>query len=372
MIKDAFAGFDKIKHSAKKALLFTKFSYKTSPEDLEYLNRVAQKIAPDHQLLLFSDFFDDTKKFEYRCAVFISHKTKKIVFANAGTRLNFNMKGFSDIRDDLNLLRNLPPKKLKSASLLNTIILDNLGQYAKDFKFCYIGHSLGAAMADFSAVDMELQLLSRKLKAKKISTITFENPGTKPLIQQMLKNQDLNEFVSSIDHITINNRDNFINTFNPQVGRVFKVISDQPRKLGYFENLISSVAQSIVKSIECFAPSCITTVCRWISFGSFSRQVQEHRLFNFEDVILYHKGEIKSLDSLLVSQNLTEMKYDKKTFANLEVLKIKNKDIGKKEFVMRHEVTNQEIEFSNLEFSKASNELRFQKIPSHTISTRGI
>jgi hypothetical protein len=61
------------------------------------------------------------------------------------------------------LIAQKKPAKMNPAQILNDMILDSLGEQAKDYKFHYTGHSLGAAMAEMQAVDMDIKLQQKGL-----------------------------------------------------------------------------------------------------------------------------------------------------------------------------------------------------------------
>jgi hypothetical protein len=344
-------GWRAIQNSAKRDVIFTKFAYGDTQALQEELTAEAQKIAPGHEFFLFSDKLDDTNSFEYRCAVFIDHKNKQVVFANAGTRPNLDLKGFYDLVDDVNLIMHLEPNKLKSASKLNTTVLENLGDSAKDYQFHYTGHSLGAAMADIQAVDMHLQMNTKGIYPEKgISTVTFDNPGAKPIVDKMFKYAGIDPNLNPIDHNTFNNRKNFINTLNPQVGKTFEIDPEGQEKLNFLELTVGLIAKVVSANIKGVAPEFVIKICEWVACGSISKQLDTHKLAHFEKVFVEEKGKIKPI----LQPNPFEAKYDKDVFNNLVELKKANKDIGKAEFIMKSP-EGETITFSKLELGKVSN-----------------
>ncbi len=80
---------------------------------------------------------------------------------------------------------------MNPAQILNDMILNSLGDPAKDNKFHYIGHSLGAAMAEMQAADKDIKLMQKGLKQEEnheqITTGTFQNPGTKVILKKYTK-----------------------------------------------------------------------------------------------------------------------------------------------------------------------------------------
>jgi hypothetical protein len=287
-------GWAAIKGQAGKDVIFTKFAYEDSKIKQEELTKMAQEIDPEHKLLLFSDYVKDTQGFEYRCAVFINEKTKEIVFANAGTRAGVDSKGINDLIDDARLIAQAEPNKLQKARDLNNLVMENLGPTIKDYKFHYTGHSLGAAMAQLQAEDMYIKMHKKgiKIEEDKISTITFENPGTKPIIDKMFKEEKLDPQTSKVKHVVFNNRKNFINTLNPQVGKVYEIKPNDQKSLGPIEKALGFIARIISKVVK-ISSKVITKVCDWVSYGLISRQIKDHSLEHFEKVFVNGDGKIK-------------------------------------------------------------------------------
>jgi hypothetical protein len=361
-------GWRAIQNSAKRDVIFTKFAYGDTQTLQEELTAEAQKIAPNHEFFLFSDKIDATSSFEYRCAVFIDHENKQVVFANAGTRPRLNLKGFYDLVDDVNLIMHLEPNKLKSASKLNTTVLENLGDDAKDYQFHYTGHSLGAAMADIQAVDMHLQMNAKGIHAEKgISTVTFDNPGVKPIVDKMFKHAGIDPKFNPVDHNTFNNRKNFINTLNPQVGKTFEIEPEGQEKLSFLELTVALIAKVVSANIKGVAPEFVIKICEWVACGSISKQLDTHKLENFEKVFVEEKGKIKPISK----SEQVETKYNKNVFNDLVELKKINKDIGKAEFTMKSP-EGEEITFSKLELSKVSNASKSSPLDIANNNAKGI
>ena len=120
----------------------------------------------------------EESKHLHRCAVIANHEAQVITFVTVGTRFD-SLKWFAhDFADDLRMMAGLNPKKLASAQALNRVILENLGEKAADYKFHYVGHSIGGFIADLSAAHMAALLHDKGLlEQNKISTKTFDNPG---------------------------------------------------------------------------------------------------------------------------------------------------------------------------------------------------
>ena len=301
--------FDQIYDDIKRGLLFSEFAYETSFLTQQNLMELHKDIKANHELLLFSDYFDDTKAYCYRCAVFVNHASKQIVFANAGTRPGFTKEGLSDLRADLNLMLGMLPSRFKSIKKLNQTILENIGQDLENYELVYTGHSLGGAIADLQAADMEISLLEKGIKPKKISAITFDNPGGKAWKDKLFQIASLDPQESIVEHIAINNRPNFINTSKLQAGKVLEIEHPNEYKLNGFELCIAKVAICIKDAIADFAPEFIIKILEWMSYGSINQQITEHKLDQFVDVIIKGHGQIwqKSSEKESIDKKLTHV-----------------------------------------------------------------
>ncbi len=303
---------------------------------------MANQLPDNYQLLIMSDHLTDTNEFSYRSAVFIDYTSKEIVFAVAGTRLR-EATAFHDLLDDARLVMQQEPQKMKPAKELNKIILDSLGASAKEYKFHYTGHSLGAVIADLSAADMDIQLRKRQLKdhsnSSQITSITFENPGTKPLVDKAYIEAGL-EFANRNDahFLTFNNRPNIINSLYPQTGEQYTIIpTDQKRNP-------PSLIQQLVAVVARYLPSIervINQVCDFLVTGGFKNLKSEHKLENFDTVLYKKNGLVQDGQSniITVEDALTGVKtnhFEREIFQKLTELKEKNGDISKQDYVIEN------------------------------------
>jgi hypothetical protein len=285
--------FDALKKIAGRGVKFTEIAYNRTNLTNEEIKSKIQGSNPDkeinHELLFYSNE-TESDQFEYRCAVFIDHEKKEVVFANAGTRLDLNEKGLYDLADDARLLINIEPAKLEPARKINAQVLAALGDNVVDYNFSYTGHSLGAAIADMQAAAMDIELQKLGLEVKGITTTTFDNPGAGLLVDKMYKEA---EKPQNVDFNAFNNRDNFINTFAPQAGNLYKIKPDDQRDLSIREQLTALVANFISKQLKGWAPDFIIKVCEVVSFGSVKTQIKGHELSNFEKVLSEGKGIVE-------------------------------------------------------------------------------
>ncbi len=155
----------------------------------------------------------------YRAVAFINEDSKEVLIANAGT----DPLSRSDILDDIALKNGRLPYKFESAKyFLDNVI--NLLENPLEYTFAITGHSLGGVMSDLVACE----LASRGFKVE--SSYTFDNPGSKPVVENALKEGSLSEFEqSSIDFKAYNARPNLINTTNEQMGETHLVVFPQQR-----------------------------------------------------------------------------------------------------------------------------------------------
>lgn len=274
-------------------LLYANFSYETDIKEIEKLQKGFPK---DCELFLYSDHLDDTKESEYRCAIVIDSKNKTVYFANAGSRFGFNIQGFYYIVDDIRLATGHLPKKLNSASKLNDLILDNiqaLGGELKDWKFDYSGHSLGGVMCNISAADMAIKLKAKEcLSNGQISSVGFDNPGSKKLVEKMYKkaNLDVSQAEKDVNYVNFNNSKNLVNTINKQIGQTYELSQEGSKEPNAFSQFIGYIS----KKLSFLLSPIVKKICEVISYGRISEQAQGHSLTNFVDVIHNKNGKIKT------------------------------------------------------------------------------
>ncbi len=332
--------WDKYKNKLQQNILLTHIAYSEgiTHEDLspELFTDLADNLAiadPNLKVFFISDMAEGTghskaSKYEHRCIVFVNSKTKEITFANAGTRLGMNAQGYYDVADDYNLYMHNPPKKLKSAEYINSVVLDVFGSEISEYKLHYTGHSLGAAMAELGAVDMALQMNKKGLSCKeKIDCITFDNPGTKPIVEKLCKNNNssLQNIKQDVSFKTINNGKNFINTLNEQTGEVYEIKDKEPKS--YFKYAMSFLAYVTNASSE-----LISKVFSILSYGNISHQIDKHSLKNFDELFIGEKGIVdlssgKEVTSEDILYSRVPIKYNKAIF---EAIKQDNDNKGHK------------------------------------------
>lgn len=276
---------------AGKSVLFSNLAY-YQEDERETFEKLAQDVPNGFELVVMSDHLGDTDEHSFRCIVYINNNTKEVLFATSGTRFLADERGKDDLADDMKLFKEERPDKMKPAETLNQMILDSLGKEAADYKFHYTGHSLGAAMAEMQAADMDIRLRQKGLRnqndKEQISTVTFENPGTKPILEEMYRSAGYSkDCMKKLDLITFNNRDNLINTLNPQAGEVFTILPENQKErvatpaelfFAYLSEKFGDVSKNLSKFFKA------------LSLGVDAQAIEEHGIHNFNEIFVENKG----------------------------------------------------------------------------------
>lgn len=292
MTKDSNSKWDKHYNNAGRASVLSNLVY-YEQEHVEKFNELAKDVPDGFELLIMTDQLTDTTEASLRCIVFINHDTKEILFATAGTRPGTDQRTLDDLKDDLDLVEGKMPQKMKPAGALNSMILENLGEEAAEYKFHYTGHSLGAAMAEMQAADMDIKLRKkgmRKNDPSQISAVTFENPGTKPIIKEMYKQAGQNpELMGELNFTTFNNRKNFINSLNEQAGTTYEIVphGQKERNPTTAEMFCAHIAKEL-KTVS----KWLSIIFEILSYDAIS-VVNEHSITVFLDVMVDGKGDLK-------------------------------------------------------------------------------
>lgn len=288
------SNWNAFQNKAKQSVVFSNFAYKQTDEAMKAM---ANQLPEGYELFLMTDHADKKElgKASFRCAAFVNHATREIVFTTAGTRPQANKKGLHDLIDDGMLIAHNKPRKMKSAQILNEMVLDSLGDEAKNYKFHFTGHSLGAAMAEIQAADMDIRLTDRGQRAEhQISAITFENPGTKPIVEKMYRKAGMkpNEHIPNLQFHEFNNRDNLINTLNQQTGKTYTIIPDQQKERNPTRSQM--VFAVLSRKVESKMGPLAAKVFKLLSPGGVSDNLMsEHRLANFDTVLVKEQGGVQ-------------------------------------------------------------------------------
>ena len=356
----AWKAFD---NQAHNGVIFTNFAYKNTDEDMA---KMAEQIPPGYEMFLMTDHVTDSKEASFRCVAFVNQETKEIVFATAGTRPGLNQKGFDDLYDDALLVAQSKPAKMNPAQILNDMILDSLGEQAKDYKFHYTGHSLGAAMAEMQAVDMDIKLQQKGFKKPgdkdQITAVTFENPGTKPIVEKMYREAGLPEdSVKKLNFCEFNNRKNIINTLNTQSGTEYTIVPHSQKERN--PTFVQMMFEVVAKYASSLSP-LIGKAFSLLAPGGIGMELpSDHSLSNFNEVFVQKSGIVKDKDSNIISMqeaysNIKPLEYDEKLANKIKDLKQTDKTADKPEFSMDKidQATGKvdRITFSRSELQKAT------------------
>lgn len=300
-------------NKAKECVLFTNFAYKQTDKEMYAL---ANSLPPNYELLLMTDHNEGTKDASFRCAVFMNRSTKEIVCATAGTRLGFTQKGFDDVVDDGLLGLKQQPLKMKAARNLNDQILGHLGDEINDYKFTYTGHSLGAAMAEMQAADMDIQLTHNGVKKNKeqITAVTFENPGTKNILKKMYKAADmeLGNIQDNMNVCEFNNRKNIINNSAKQAGRAYTIVPHSQAE--HNPSTAQMVCDVIIRKCSELS-SILSEVFTLLAPGGIGTSfVEDHSMSKFNEVFVQEQGDVMKKGQVISLEeaytNIKPVKYD--------------------------------------------------------------
>ena len=360
---------------AKRAVKAANFAYKSEPLD---------GLAPtdlEGKSLILSDWMEGNNA-EFRAAVTIDKETKQITYAVAGTRVDQGAKrAVADIRDDARLAAGFVPRKMASAAKLNQMLIDELGVDVENYTFNFTGHSLGAVMADCAATDMVLRLKKsgKDIREGQISTVTFDNPGAHTVVQEVCKNfhktypqsekMDIEDVKGRCSFKAINNRDNFINTMDKQVGEKFTLVPKDQKPLNTFNKMCGWIAR-VTHSVP-----IVGAITGFLSHGRLKSQVNDHSLSNFMNVIVEQEGHLRSKTGKQISLDeaitgFEPIKYDQEIFDKIKTTMQKDKNPvmkADKKFSMTN-AKGERIEFSPNQVVKAREAVYQSKPPkpNHT------
>lgn len=278
-------------NKAAEGVLFTNFAYKATDKTMHSL---ANSLPPSYKLLLMTDQVEVLKEASFRCAVFVDELSKEVVCATAGTRLGLTRKGMDDVMDDLLLALRREPLKMNPARSLNAHILSHLGDDAKEYKFTYTGHSLGAAMAEMQAVDMDIQLESKGIKKSKdqITSVTFDNPGAKNILKQMYRSAEIadNQIKKRMNICEFNNRKNIINSAAKQAGNTYTIVPHSQTERN--PSLLQMVCNVILQKLAVVYPIIVKFINLLLPGGVGTNFADDHSMSKFNEVFVEKKGDI--------------------------------------------------------------------------------
>lgn len=164
--------------------------------------------------------FKSSGKGGYFGRAYINVKSNRIIIAHRGTdidlklknskRIDKNLKEFlRDLDDNYDILNgNIPYQQFAAAKFFTEAVrLSYQQEYGKkNPKIIHTGHSLGAVLAELAAVE------------KKGRAVTFESPGSYPMVEKLLEEQKISKRKFKIT--TYNTVPNSINLTHPPAGKV--------------------------------------------------------------------------------------------------------------------------------------------------------
>ena len=351
---------------AAEGVVFTNFAYQQKDEEMQAM---ADSMPKGYELFLMTDHVQDSKEASFRCAAFVNQTTKEIVFATAGTRFGMHQEGAHDLMDDALLVAQNKPRKMNPAQILNDMILDSLGDAAKDYNFHYTGHSLGAAMAEMQAADMDIKLTKQGFKRpedrEQITAVTFENPGTKAILEKMYEEAGLpKESVEKLNFCELQNRGNIINSLNEQTGRTYLIVPNSQTERN--PSMIQMVFEVVAKYASEISPMLGKAFSLLAPGGVDSSLISDHSLSNFDEVFVQQAGKVKKEGQLIsLEEAYTRIKpiqHDAEIVEKITLIQAVNGNIGKKEFSMNKLIPGEDkldrIVFSKSELNAAMNNLK--------------
>ncbi len=279
-----------------KSVLAASFAYGADP----VWGNIDERILPSGCEVLLSELFEEEGGNKCRATVIIDRAAKTITYAIAGTRIDQGLdKAKADLGDDARLAIGWLPEKVKPLKKLNGLIITELGAELKDYTIDFIGHSLGGALADVAATDMLLQMDVREQKPPKISSTTFENPGAYTAVKNLCKQYGtkIEDLKGRIKFRVFNNRPNGINTMDQQVaeklGGIHTIVPNDQKPVNGFSMMCGNIAKKLRKI------PILGKIMKFLSYGRITKQVADHSLANFENVIVQGDGQIRSKGQLM-------------------------------------------------------------------------
>jgi hypothetical protein len=255
----------------------------TKGVDKEHIEEVFKNIKFDPQKIIISDN-TDLFRGEYRCLAYVDKENNQLIFANAGTRPGIDSKGASDLWADIKIASGgKVGRKSNVAAEFAEAILNKFGEGATHVHCT--GHSLGAAIADVQAADIDVHLQRNKKDDIKVSSRVFDNPGIAPGI---IAGRYKDGMQSKVEHVTINNGRNFINELHPEKpGKVFRLTSDAAVNTSLFGPLSNVKKQAKDHSLRNFVSGYVNK----------APVIDDKEQYSGASLLSYHKPQITNLST---------------------------------------------------------------------------
>ncbi len=254
--KDIIPNISKVDNKTELAKIFASSSYKTLSKKIDYVEQ--KESGTKYEFLADSEEDEVNDLALFKAIAFVSHETKEIMIANAGTMSYTASQTMEDVFADVMLAGGLIPKA-KFAAIKNFIekIKSSANNFdIENYTFNTTGHSLGGFLADITAVELMAQGFSVK------SSETFDNPGAFEPIQNALNNklfsfedkeavniEQIKEKISFISNQAM--QANIVNTANSQMGEIRVTIKNNfPDKLQKLKKDISHDYEEIQETVQ--------------------------------------------------------------------------------------------------------------------------
>lgn len=150
---------------------------------------------------------------------FHNKNTKEVVIAFSGTSFDKPLDGaiWQDMKSNYQILiKKEVPTQFDAAKEFVTQSLAKIPD-TENTSVTLTGHSLGAALSDLATYELMLTGYNN------VKAVNFDNPGSKPIIEQMLHKHGLEIDNIKVDIEQYESKPTIINTWNTQVGTVYEV-----------------------------------------------------------------------------------------------------------------------------------------------------
>lgn len=232
----------------------------SSYQDWEEMNDIEDyQITKDKKLnKILNATFKFVSKGGYYGRAYLNKHNNQIIIAHRGTNffeeeeddesffsnLKTVLHTLKDVDDDLAIYRGKIPPQFRAARHFEDQVRE---KYSKEFKsnpsIIHTGHSLGAILAELCAINSQAK------------AITFESPGSLPIVKELLQTEDVN--TKKFDVTIYNAAPNLINSTNHQCGEVIVLSQHEKEKKSRINinfDKLSTKEHGIEEIIELFDP----------------------------------------------------------------------------------------------------------------------
>jgi hypothetical protein len=184
-------------------------------------NRTYDNLPKGWKVLIESENLVDNLS-GFSAVAFINENTKQIIIANKGAAFDFNdLKGiYQDIHLWVDIYnKNIPMQFTNGVIPFIKALQANLLNGGSGYVYINIGHSSGSILSDLST------LYLKKMGYDSCS-ITYENPGSKPILEHYAKALGLSVQKLKDGYIAINAEVTLLNTMHDHHGTVARLASN--------------------------------------------------------------------------------------------------------------------------------------------------